>query len=83
LRANSVEEFASRALELSRDPELLLRMRKEARKNAESFTWDEVFGRVYSCYEACFPDRARGGGSPRDLDWESAPLEARVPQLTY
>jgi glycosyltransferase involved in cell wall biosynthesis len=81
--ANNADEFASRALELSRAPELLLGMRKEARKNAERFTWDEVFGRVYSCYEACFPDAAGGGGSPPDLEWDAAPLEARVPQLTY
>lgn len=53
--ADGPEEFAARALELSRNPELLALMRSEARRSVQKFSWDAVFSGVFDGYGSMQP----------------------------
>jgi phosphatidylinositol alpha 1,6-mannosyltransferase len=48
--AASLEDFRDRVIELMDDPEKLDRMRREARRSAESKSWDAIFESVYAAY---------------------------------
>ena len=73
--ASGAEEFAARILAL-RDPQRLAAMRAHARKSAERFSWDTVFGEVYQNYENCF---AQATDTPPTA---SKPKDDRTPRLS-
>ena len=50
--------FAEVILNLRNRPELLARMRGQARSTAERFSWDSVFQDVHSAYDQCFSRNA-------------------------
>ena len=51
---NNPADFAEVILNLRNHPELLARMRGQARSAAERFSWDSVFQEVHNAYDLCF-----------------------------
>jgi phosphatidylinositol alpha 1,6-mannosyltransferase len=58
--ATGAEGFADAIEDLHNHPELLERMRLNARESAQQFSWDAVFGDVHRHYECCFPQEEKG-----------------------
>jgi phosphatidylinositol alpha 1,6-mannosyltransferase len=52
------EEFADIVMTLANNMDRLGRLRRQARRSAERFSWDAVFERVMESYETCFPETA-------------------------